>query len=97
MGKLFFFVVLLPLAVLFFPIYFEADAHYDLNRKKLGFATYFYKKIPLVGGYVSTYKGGVAFHISDKKAILVPYKKMESERKKFSIMKTFRLKTHDLS
>lgn len=97
MGKLFFFVILLPLAILFFPIYFETDAYYDLNGKKLAFAAYFYKKIPFIGGYVSTYNGGVAFHISDKKAIVVPYKKMDSERKKFSFFKTFRLKSFNLT
>ena len=80
MGGLFFFacIVLIVLTILFFPIYLETDAHYDLNRKKLGFAVYAYKKIPVVGGYVSTYKGGIAFHITDKKAILVPYKQMDS-------------------
>ena len=99
MGRLFFFViaVLIFLGILFFPIYLETDAHYDLNRKKLGFAVYAYKKIPLIGGYISTYKGGIAFHVSEKKAILLPYKQMDSERKKFSFFKTFRLKTFNLT
>jgi hypothetical protein len=97
MGRLFFFAVLLPLAILFFPIYLETDGHYDLNRKKLGFAVYLYKKIPLVGGYVATYKGGVAVHVSEKKAILIPYKEMAGKRKSFSIFKTFRLKSFRLT
>lgn len=96
MGRLFFFVGIL-FAILFFPIYLETDAHYDLNRKKLGFAIYAYKKLPIIGGYVSTYRGGVAFHISKKKAILVPYKQMDNERKKFSFFKTFRLKSFNLT
>ena len=70
MGRLFFFVGIL-FAVLFFPIYLETDAHYDMNRKKLGFAVYAYKKLPIIGGYVSTYRGGIAFHISEKKEIKV--------------------------
>lgn len=97
MGRLFFFGFLIAVAILFFPIYLETDAHYDMNRKKLGFSVYAYKLIPILGGYASTYKGGVAFHISDKKAILVPYKQMDSERKKFSIFKTFRLKVFNLT
>ena len=96
MGRLFFFVGIL-FAVLFFPIYLETDAHYDMNRKKLGFAVYAYKKLPLIGGYVSTYRGGIAFHISEKKAILLPYKQMDSERKKFSFFKTIRLKSFNLT
>ena len=76
MGRLFFFVGIL-FAVLFFPIYLETDAHYDMNRRKLGFAVYAYKKLPLIGGYVSTYRGGIAFHISEKKAILLPVRFMK--------------------
>ena len=92
-----FFLFFIVLSILFFPIYLEMDAHYDLNRKKLGFAVYAYRKIPIVGGYISTYKGGIAFHITEKKAILVPYRQMESERKKFSFFKTFRLKSFNLT
>lgn len=97
MGRLFFFTFLIVLAILFFPIYLETDAHYDLNRKKLGFCVYFYKVIPIIGGYISTYKGGVAFHVSKKKAILLPYGQIERERKRFSVFKTFRLKTFNLT
>lgn len=99
MGKSFFLfiAVVIIAAILFFPIYLETDAHYDMNRKKLGFAVYAYKKIPLIGGYVGTYKGGIAFHISKKKAILVPYTQLNSERKKFSVFKTFRLKAFNLT
>lgn len=59
--------------LLFFPIFLEADVHYDMNRKKFGFALYAYKVIKLIGGYVTTYPGGIALHISPKKAILKPY------------------------
>ena len=94
MDRLFFFVlpILIIAAVLFFPIYLETDAHYDMNRRKFGFAVYGYKFIKLVGGYVATYRGGLAVHISPKKAILVPYSQLNSERKRFSVVKTFRLK-----
>ena len=96
---MFFFTIaaLLFAAILFFPIYLEMDAHYDMNRKKLAFAVYLYKRIPIVGGYVSTYAGGIALHLSRKKAILVPYKQLDSERKKFSFFKTFRLKGFNLT
>ena len=96
MGRLFFFFGII-LAVLFFPVYLETDAHYDLNRRKLGFAVYAYKRIPSIGGYISTYRGGIAFHVSKKKAILVPYKQMDSERKKFSFFKTFHVKSFNLT
>ncbi len=91
---------LIPLgiaAILFFPIYLETDAHYDVNRRKFAFAVYAYKLIPLVGGYVATYTGGLAVHLSKKRAILVPYSKLNSERKRFSFVKTFRLKSFILT
>ncbi len=99
MGRLFFFTLtaLIFLAILFFPIYLETDAHYDMNRRKFTFALYAYKSIPLIGGYAATYAGGVALHVSKKKAILIPYSKVNSERKKFSFVKTFRLKSFILT
>ncbi len=95
MGRLFFFAlsVIGIAALLFFPIYLETDAHYDMNRRKFTFAVYAYKFIPIIGGYVATYSGGLALHVSKRKAILIPYSKLNSERKKFSFVKTFRLKT----
>ncbi len=99
MGRLFFYALPIVgiLALLFFPIYVETDAHYDMNRRKLAFAVYAYKFVPVIGGYAATYSGGLALHVSKKKAILVPYSKMNSERKKFSFVKAFRLKSFRLT
>ena len=49
------------------------------------------KTIKLIGGYATTYKGGIALHVSPKKAVLIPYAEVENERKKFSFVKSFRL------
>ncbi len=99
MGRLLFLLwILVGVAVLlFFPIYLETDAHYDVNRRKFAFAVYAYKKIPIIGGYVATYEGGLAMHVSKKKAVLIPYRQLNSERKKFSFVKTFRLKSFILT
>ena len=94
MGRSFFWIALvaiLLLVLLFFPIVFHSSAHFDVNRKKFAFSVRLYGNIKLIGGYITTYKGGVALHISPKKAILIPYKEMENERKKFSFFKTLRL------
>lgn len=99
MGR--FFSVILPFliagAILFFPIYLEGDAYYDVNKRKFGFILKAYKVIKLFGGYVATYRGGLAVHISPKKAILVPYSDLDNERKRFSFVQTFRLKTLSLT
>lgn len=63
-----------------------------MNRRKCAFVVHLNKLIRLFGGYVATYKGGLALHISEKKAVLLPYKELNDERKKVSIVRTFRLK-----
>ena len=96
MDRLFFIfgiVSLSILALLFFPIYLETNAHYDMNGRKCAFSVQIYKIFKLIGGYFATYKGGLAMHVSPKKAILIPYSEMDNERKRFSVIRTFRLKT----
>ena len=93
MGRLFlraFFILISIILALFFPIFLEGNAHYDMNRKKLGFCIYAFGVIKLIGGYIGVYTGGIALHIGKKKAILMPYNKINSARKRFSFIKTFR-------
>ncbi len=100
MGRLFFFVafgVSLGLAVLFFPIYLQTNAHYDMNRRIFCFSVNAYSKIKIIGGYATTYPGGVALHVSKKKAFLLPYAQINDKRKKFSFTKAFRLKSFVLT
>ena len=100
MGRFFFVFAIVSLfiaAILFFPIYLETDCHYDMNRKKFAFALFAYKKIKLLGGYATTYQGGVALHLSEKKAVLLDYSEMEGQRKKFSFTKTFKVKALELT
>ena len=94
MSRLFlrlFFILAIGIFLLFFPIFIKADFHYDLNRKKFAFSTALFGVIKLIGGYIGTYKGGIALHLSKKRAVLVAYNKLNSERKRFSFIKTFRL------
>lgn len=96
MNRLFFYLLIGVMGtafLLFVPITLQTDAHYDMNRRKFAFAVYIYKRIKIIGGYIATYTGGFALHVSPKKVILVPYANVNSERKKFSFMKTFRLIT----
>lgn len=100
MGRflLFSIVSLLTLTILlFFPIVLEAAAHYDMNRKKFAFALYAYKTWKLIGGYVTTYPGGFAVHVAPDKAVLKPYSGMEKDRKRFSFVRGFRIKSLSLT
>ncbi len=85
------FWIMITAFLLFFPIVLDADVHYDMNRRKFGFAVFLYKMIKLVGGYAATYQGGLALHISPKKAVLIAYSEIDSERKRFSFVRSFRL------
>ena len=91
MGSLFF-VVLSILILLFFPIYLEVNLHFDMNRRKLTFSIYGYKLIKIIGGYIATYTGGLAAHISKTKAVIIPYVDLNKERKRFSFFKFLQLK-----
>ena len=83
----------MTVAQIFLPIPLKANAHYDMNRRKFAFSIYLFGFIRIFGGYVATYKGGLALHISKKKAILLPYSQINNERKRFSFIRTFRLKS----
>ena len=102
MGRSFFHVLNLFSCVffvvqLFLPIYIKAVAHYDMNRKKFCFSIYLFSFIKIVGGYIATYNGGMAIHVSDRKAFLLPYSQMNAERKKFSFMSSFHLHSFSLT
>ena len=95
MDRFFFIFCLISLSIillLFFPIYVKTDGHYDMNGRKLAFSISLYKFFRVFGGYIATYKGGLAMHVSSQKAILIPYRDLNRERKRFSIMRTFRLR-----
>lgn len=98
MGKFFFsnpifIVVGIGILLLFFPVYLTLDGYYDLNRRKIAFAVRAYKSIKLFGGYIATYVGGIAIHLSKKKAVIIPYMQLNTERKRFSFMRAFHLKS----
>ena len=85
------FIILGVIATLFFPFFIKANAYYDVNYKKLCFQTSLFGVIKLIGGYIATYDGGIALHLSKRVAVLVEYKQLNSQRKRFSFLKTFRL------
>ena len=85
-------IILALVILLFIPIYLKTDGHYDMNGRKLAFSISLYRFIRVFGGYIATYKGGLALHVSEKKAILLPYSQLDKERKRISIIRSFRLR-----
>ena len=94
MGRFFlpFLITAIVTVLLFVPIVVESDTHADLNAKKLTFCICLYGKIKIIGGYVSAYPGGIVLHVKRNKAILLPYSGMNEKRKKFSFVKTFKVR-----
>lgn len=89
--------IALTFVQLFLPIFLRVDLHYDMNRRKFAFAVYLFKIIRVLSGYIATYTGGIAIHLSTKKAIVIPYRQLSSERKRISLMRIFRLQSLTLT
>ena len=83
---LFFAVILL-----FLPLCFELDVHYQAKEKKLGIAVYLCRFIKIFGGYLDVYPGGIAFHTKRNKVILIPLKAGDGQRKRISIVRIFKI------
>lgn len=77
------------LLILLFPVYVDVYLYADRRDAKLGFALYLYDCVRILGGYARPYPAGVAFHLSEKRAFLLPYREMLSARKNFEITKGF--------
>lgn len=83
--------VVIVLILLFFPIYVEGCLYYDVHEKKLGVAVYLFKKWKIIGGYLSDYPGGFAFHTSRDKVFLLPLNDRENQKKRISVFRLFKL------
>ena len=96
MGGLLFVLVAICILLLL-PIFLRTSIYYDVNKRKFSFSIELYRIFRILGGYVATYKGGLAIHVSDKKAIVIPYSELDKERKRFSFTRTFHLKSFILT
>lgn len=87
------FLLILTVVQIFLPIFLRIDLHYDMNRRKFAFSIYLFKYIRIFSGYIATYTGGIAVHISKRKAFVFPYAQISKERKRISLMRIFRLQS----
>ena len=58
-------------AVLLFPIFIQSYVFWDSETKKAGFAVYFAGIVRILSGYAQLYTGGIVFHLSEKKAVIL--------------------------
>lgn len=91
MGELFIYLLLISVTGLLFPVFVHADVYADIRENKCWFALGLYSRIKLFGGYLRIRRDGIAFHLSVKKAVLLPYSEMSDTRKRFEITKGFQV------
>ena len=91
MGELFVYSLFFGVLFFFFPVFVYVDGYVDVAENKAWFALCLYRRLKVYGGYGELRKEGVALHLTDKKAVFLPYKAMPDTRKKFEITKGFQL------
>lgn len=91
MGELFVYSAFLGTLFFLFPVFVYVDAYVDAAENKCWFALSLFKFFKIFGGYLQIKKEGLVFHITKKKAVILPYKQMAPMRKKFEVTKGFQL------
>ncbi len=91
MGELFVYSAFFGALLFFFPIFVYVDAYVDVRENKCWFALSLFKFLKIFGGYLQVKQEGLVFHLTQKKAVILPYKEMAPMRKKFEITKGFQL------
>ncbi len=89
MGELFIYSTFFGTLFFLFPIFVYLDVYVDVTENKCWFALSLFKYIKVFGGYAQIKKEGIVFHITEKKAVILPYKQFAPMRKKFEITKGF--------
>ena len=70
---------------LFFPVFLTANVFADVKARKGYFSFYLMRFIKIYGGYATLYDRGIAFHLTGRKAALLPYGEIVDTGKKFEI------------
>ena len=83
MGEFFIYSFFFGMLGFLFPVFVYLDGYADTSENKLWFSLSVYKFFKVFGGYAQIKKEGLVFHITDKKAIILPYAEMTDTRKKF--------------
>ena len=91
MGELFVYSLFFGVLFFFFPVFVYVDGYADVAENKAWFALCLFRRLKVYGGYGELRREGVALHLTEKKAVLVPYATMPDTRKKFEITKGFQL------
>ena len=78
--------------ILIFPIPLTINLYYDKEYKKIYSVFTVFKRLRLLGGYISIKKDGLFYHISKNKALHFPYK-LPDFNKTFKLFNEFKLES----
>lgn len=68
--------------LLIFPVFLSVNALFVGDLKKAYAGIYLFGFIKIIGGYAEKIQEGIAFHVSDKKAFIIPFKSLYGAREK---------------
>ena len=88
---LYVYLVFVLVLILFSPIFVRFDILFDKEIKKMFMAVYFYGFIKIISGYFTIESKYVAFHLSDKKAILIEPLEIFDKGKSYKSLKNFEI------
>ena len=60
----------------------------DVRERKLYFSLYILRIFKVYGGYATLYRHGIAFHLTENRAALLPFSEMAAARNKFEFKLT---------
>ncbi len=97
MGEFFVYSFFFGAILFLMPVYVSADLYLDAAENRGWFSVSLYHTLRLFGGYAELRGEGLVLHLSEKKAVIVPFSEMAGARKKFEVTKGFQLcKFHQL-
>ena len=83
MSSFLLFSALSAVVQLLFPMFLHVIVYVDAAQRKIYFSLHILRIFKVYGGYATLYREGIAFHLTDKKALLLPYAEMLETRNKF--------------
>lgn len=89
MGEFFVYSFFFGTLLFLFPIFVDADLYLDAYENRGWFSISLYHRLRLFGGYAEVRGEGFVFHLSKKKAVILPYGEMSNAKKKFEVTKGF--------
>lgn len=80
-------ILLISIIIIFFifPIFLTTYVYFDTSKMHTYFCLKIFSKIKILSGYIQFIKDGIAIHLTEKKAIIIPY------LIKFDLQKTYKL------